>query len=78
MAERHGRIAYSGRHRSGAPRPLHAQLLSAEACASLSFRAHSWQQTSTVFPAIVTLIGLAPISSSQAAHVFADMIFLHS
>src|SRR5579862_1187891 len=40
-----------------------------EVCASCSFTAHSSQQTSTVCPPTVTLIGFPSSLQSQAAHV---------
>jgi hypothetical protein len=45
----------------------------AEAFASLSFTAHSSQQTSTTCPPIVTLIAFASNAQSQAAQHFSTM-----
>jgi hypothetical protein len=45
----------------------------AETCASLSFCAHSSQQTSTVLPPIWTLTAFASSLQSQAAQVFSIM-----
>src|SRR5271167_3821734 len=47
----------------------------AETCASLSFCAHSSQQTSTVLPPILTSIGFASSLQSQAAQVFSSIVF---
>ena len=47
----------------------------ADVAASFSFRAHSSQQTSTVLPAMVTLIGSPSSVQSHAAHVFSITIF---
>ena len=48
----------------------------AETCVSFSFCAHSSQQTSTVLPPILTLMGFASNLQSQAAQVFSTMISL--
>ena len=56
-----------------------AQLLTAavaEKCASFSFREHSSQQTSTVLPPILTLMGFSSSLQSQAAQVFSTMTSL--
>src|SRR5258708_39774326 len=47
-----------------------------EACASFSLCAHSWQQTSTVLPPIVTLKEFESSLQSQAAQVFSAMASL--
>jgi hypothetical protein len=48
----------------------------AETCASFNFFEHSSQQTSTVVPPILTLIGFASSWQSQAAQVLTLMTFL--
>src|ERR1700678_4438774 len=58
---------------------IHGQSLlaaAAETCASFNLFEHSSQQTSTVLPPILTLIGSASNWQSQAAQVLSPMTFL--
>jgi hypothetical protein len=48
----------------------------AETCASFNFRAHSSQQTSTVWPPILTLMEFLSSLQSQAAQVLSTMTLL--
>src|SRR3979490_2155749 len=49
-----------------------------DACASLSFCAHSSQHTSTILPPSLTLMEFSSSSQSQAAQVFCSMTSLSS